>query len=354
MPWYRASRTLTLAAVLVGVAALPAALAGEPWTWMASPVGIAIGVRLDLVAALLTAFVGLLGWVVATYSVTNLRGRARRSEIGAALFAAIAALLLTVSGGSLVSIGVGWTLSGLAVAALVSRAGGHDATRSAALLRRHLLIGDGFLWAGITVAALTLPTLERARLDELDAGTSTTLVALLLLGAAVARSGLVPSHRWLPETAEAPSPVSALLHAGVVNGAGVLVLLTWPLYAAAPAALLALAVLGAASVVVGIWAGQARSDVKGRLACSTTSQMGYMSLQLGLGLPAAALMHLLGHGAYKSWLFLRAGGAVGRARTLVLPQPLTSARQHGPALLAVAVAGLLIIGGLAAERRRRG
>ena len=341
MIWFKASRALTLAAALVGLAALPAASNGTPRSWVVDPGGVAIGVHLDLVAALLITFVGIIGWVVATYSMTNFRGRAHHDRAGAALFLALVALLATVSGGSLVSIALGWTLSGLAVASLVARAGGPDAAAAARLLRRYLLIGDAFLWSGVVVAALTFPSLERSRLHELDAGWSTTLVALLLLGAAVVRTGLVPAHRWLPETAEAPSPVSALLHAGVVNGAGVLVLLTWPLYAAAPAALLVLVILGAASVVVGVLAGRVRSDVKGRLACSTTSQMGYMSLQLGLGLPAAALMHLIGHGAYKSWLFLRAGGAVGRAKALVVPETVRSAHHAASAALAVAVAGLV-------------
>jgi uncharacterized protein len=127
----------------------------------------------------------------------------------------------------------------------------------------------------------------------------------------------------------------------VVNGAGVLVLLAWPLFTAAPWALAGLVFLGAASVVVGGWASRVRADVKGRLACSTTSQMGYMCIQLGLGLPAAALMHLVGHGAYKSWLFMRAGGTVARTRAAVTPRPTTSMAPRLAALLAASLAGLV-------------
>ena len=167
--------------------------------------------------------------------------------------------------------------------------------------------------------AALLPSLNRADLlsstTTLPVG-SATVVALLLLGAGVVRSALVPMQSWLPETSAAPSPVSALLHAGVVNGAGILGALAWPIFAAAPAVLLMLIVVGAASVAIGTWTARVRTDVKGQLAASTTAQMGYMGVQLGLGLPAAAVAHLIGHGYYKAWPFLRAGGAVTRQRAL--------------------------------------
>ncbi len=143
-----------------------------------------------------------------------------------------------------------------------------------------------------------------------------TLIAALLVGAFVVRSALVPAWNWLPQTAEAPSPVSAYLHAGIVNGPGVLAALMWPIFRSAPIALAALLVFGAVSAVVGIAAARTRPDVKSQLACSTTSQMGYMCIQLGLGLPGVAVVHLIGHGFYKAWLFLRAGGEVTRRREI--------------------------------------
>ncbi len=337
----RGGRLLGLGAVMMALVALPAAVGGTPWSWTWLVAGVPLGFRLDLVSVLLLGFVGLLGWVVADYSLTNLRGRREPERAGVALTVALASLLVTVSGSSLVVMAVGWTASGLAFAALVARSGTPRARAAAGVMRRTLLVGDAFLWCGVLAGLWLLPSLERARLDEVEAGWATTVVALLLLGACVARTGLVPAHRWLPETAEAPSPVSALLHAGVVNGAGVLVVLAWPLFSAAPLALAGLLLFGALSLVMGAWASRVRSDVKGRLACSTTAQMGYMCIQLGLGLPAAALMHLVGHGAYKSWLFLRAGGSLGRNRALVEPRPGGSPRRWGAGALAVAVAGLI-------------
>ena len=339
MIWFQSTRVVALAAVVLGLAAAPAAVAGTPWSVIWRPGGLAVGILLDVVSVSLMVFVGVLAWVVVSYSRTNLRGRGRLDSVGGVFFLTLVTLLLTVTGASLVSIAIGWTASGLAVAGLIALAGTPEAPAAARVMRRTLLVGDAFLWSAVVVGLLVLPSLERSRLDEVESGGGATAVALLLLGACVARSGLVPAHRWLPETAEAPSPVSAMLHAGVVNGAGVLTLLTWPLMAAAPLALLGLLALGAASVVLGVWAGRVRTDVKGRLACSTTAQMGYMCVQLGLGLPAAALLHLIGHGAYKSWRFLRAGGAVGRTSSQVLPTTTPSAARGLHALLAMTVAG---------------
>ncbi|MEO6999718.1 MAG: proton-conducting transporter membrane subunit, partial [Terracoccus sp.] len=347
MTWFLWTRRVAVLALLTGAAAGPSAFLGHPWR-LAHPLGpVSLGLYLDIASSLLLAFVGLLVWVVTTYSLTNLRGREGLAPAGRALLAALLGLMVMVSSASLVTVALGWTVSGLAVSLVVARTGTGAAPTAARTMRRHLVTGDVALWAAVVVGLTWLPSLDRARLGEVTSAGPGVVVAALMAVACVTRSGLVPSHRWLAETAEAPSPVSALLHAGVVNGAGVLGVLAWPLFRAAPVVLLGLLVLGAASVVIGAWAGRVRSDVKGRLACSTTSQMGYMCVQLGLGLPAMALMHLLGHGAYKSWMFLRAGGAIARNRDQAGTMP---GRRHAPRLAAVAAAVVAALVGAAAAR----
>ncbi len=331
MNWFLWTRRVSVLVVLAGVTAAPAAFLGHPWQLAHALGPVSVGLYLDVISTLLLGFVGLLVWVVTTYSLTNLRGRDGLAPAGRALFAALLGLVVMVSSASLVTVALGWTVSGLAVGLVVARTGTGRAPAAARTMRRHLLFGDLALWSAVVIGLGWLPSLDRTRLDQVTSGAPVVVVAVLLVVACVTRSGLVPSHRWLAETAEAPSPVSALLHAGVVNGAGVLGVLAWPLFRAAPVVLIGLLVLGAASVVTGAWAGRVRSDVKGRLACSTTSQMGYMCVQLGLGLPAMALMHLLGHGAYKSWMFLRAGGAIARNREHGPAAPATPAARATPA-----------------------
>ncbi|QNN54383.1 putative inorganic carbon transporter subunit DabA [Nocardioides mesophilus] len=341
---------------VIGSAGVAAALTTDgSLTWTVSAGGVAWGLHVDRVSAVLLTLVGLLGWLVTTYAVTNLRGQRRLGRFGLLAGGALAALGLMVTGASLPVVALGWTASGLAIAALVGHAGTPGARRAAAHTRRQLLVGDALLWLGVLVALLALPTVDRAELaalgaDGLSAASgagAATAVALCLVAAGLVRSALVPFHRWLPETAEAPSPVSALLHAGVVNGAGILPLLAWPVLAAAPAALLLLVVAGVASVALGTLAAQVRTDVKGRLACSTTAQMGWMAVQLGLGLPAAALLHLVGHGCYKAWLFLRAGGEVTRSRRRPAPQGAAVPRVRGDGLPWATLAALVAVLGAA-------
>lgn len=247
---------------------------------------------------LLLAYVLLVGTLVARYAATNLRGQARTERFAALLLTTVLALGLMVATGHLVVSAVGATLSGWTLAALVAHRDDEAAHRAARVVRSHLLVGDLALWAAVATHL---------------AGGPDAVVALGLAAAVVVRTGLVPAHRWLPETSEAPSPVSALLHGGVVNGGLMLALVHWELVASSVAALALLGAAGAASVVLGLVHSRLRPDVKGRLASSTTAQMGLGAIALALVLPQAALLHLLGHGLWKGWLFLRAGGSVARA-----------------------------------------
>ncbi|MGJ7440635.1 putative inorganic carbon transporter subunit DabA [Aquipuribacter sp. MA13-6] len=341
--------SVVVVAVVVGV--------GGPFTWsVVTLAGVDVGLRVDVLTLVLSGLVTGVVAVVASYSVRNLAGRDGTTRFGWLLAGATLALLVMVAGASLPVVAAGWTVSGLVLSAMVGQARTPVARRAAGYVRRRLLLGDAAVWAAVVVGLLTLPTLNRAELAVADLSSWWTLVvAVLLVLACVVRSALVPVQAWLVETAEAPSPVSALLHAGMVNGAGVMVCLFWPLFVAAPFALLGLLVVGAVTVAVSALTMSVRTDVKGRLAGSTSTQMGYMAVQLGLGLPAAAVTHLVGHGCYKGWLFLRAGGAVTRSRRQPLA-PLYAPTGADPAgrgtgasgsqvRVAVAAAGTLAVAG---------
>ena len=255
---------------------------------------------------LLGAFVLVMGWLVAAYSARNLRGQRHQGRFAALLAAAIVSLWLVVVAEPFALMALGWTVSGLSVAGLVAHSGTPAARRASRRIAGRLLIGDAALWTAVALLY------GQGMTGRSDMGAAGWAVPALLASAGVVRSALLPAWRWLPLTAEAPSPVSALLHAGVVNGLGLLAVLLWPMFAAAPGVLLALIVVGAATAIAGTAAMRVRPDVKGKLASSTSAQMGYMAVQVGLGLPAFAMLHLIGHGFYKGWLFLRAGGASRR------------------------------------------
>jgi len=135
-------------------------------------------------------------------------------------------------------------------------------------------------------------------------------IAGLLTAAAMIQSALIPFHGWLLSSMTAPTPVSAFMHAGLVNAGGLLLARFAPVVAGVPEVMLAVAVLGALSALLAQAWMLVQVDVKRQLGCSTVAQMGFMVLQCGLGFFAAAIAHLILHGFYKAYLFLSSGSVV--------------------------------------------
>ena len=128
------------------------------------------------------------------------------------------------------------------------------------------------------------------------------------------QSALVPFHGWLLSSMTAPTPVSAFMHAGLVNAGGVLLARFAPVVAELPAVMLAIVVAGGLSALLAQGWMLVQTDVKRQLGCSTVAQMGFMVLQCGLGFFAAAIAHLILHGFYKAYLFLASGSVVEAKR----------------------------------------
>lgn len=136
----------------------------------------------------------------------------------------------------------------------------------------------------------------------------------LLTFAALIQSANWPFHRWFISSLNSPTPVSALMHAGLVNGGGILIVKFAPLFAMHKSLLTVLFIFGAISSFLGTFWKLMQSDIKRMLACSTLAQMGFMMMQCGLGLFAAAIAHLCWHGLFKAYLFLSSGSAVAQKR----------------------------------------
>jgi NAD(P)H-quinone oxidoreductase subunit 5 len=138
-------------------------------------------------------------------------------------------------------------------------------------------------------------------------GWTAHLAALLVVVGALTKSAQVPFHSWLPRTLEAPTAVSAFLHAGIINAGGLLLVRFGFLVQGDGAALAVLVAVGGLTAVWGGFTMLVQADVKRRLAWSTVGQMGFMMVEIGLGAPALALVHLMGHGLYKARSFLWSG-----------------------------------------------
>ena len=154
--------------------------------------GVDLGLRLDVLSSLLLCFVGCVGWIVSVFSGRNLQGQSRTGRFGWLLSAALAALAVMVTGASLPVLALGWTASGLALAALVAHAGTPRAARAAAHVRRRLLVGDAALWTGVAVAVVVLPSVNRADLGQSTFSRDAWTVAVLLVAAGAIRLGARP------------------------------------------------------------------------------------------------------------------------------------------------------------------
>lgn len=270
-----------------------------------------LGLRFDATGAALVAMVTLVGGAVLRFSQNYLDGDARQDAFLSGLHLTLATVILFVLSVSLLTFALGWVAMSLTLHKLLV----FYPDRPAAKLAAH----KKFLLARLSDAALALAffclyritgTLDMADIAAHLPGAApfdVTLVALLLVAAAVLKSAQFPVHGWLIEVMETPTPVSALLHAGVVNAGGVLLLRFSDVLMQSPIAQGLLVVLALGSIIVGSLAMMAQNSVKAALAWSTVAQMGFMLLQCALGAFGAALFHILAHAAYKANAFLSAG-----------------------------------------------
>jgi NADH:ubiquinone oxidoreductase subunit 5 (subunit L)/multisubunit Na+/H+ antiporter MnhA subunit len=281
------------------------------------PRGLAlVGDRLGALFAMLAAGIQL---TVLSYAARCLEGPVFRRFLVASQ-ALLFASELTGLAGTFATLVLGWVMASIAVYALVAHtAAGRGSTRQLAFA---FLIGDAALAGAL---AITWQVAGNAAWSDLGAVAAVLrglhlplgpvalpaddAVALLIVVAAIVRSALWPGPRWLPATLAAPTPVSALLHAGVVNAGGILLIRLSPLLVSTPGLPLALAA-GLATAAMASVASAVRSDVKGALVHSTMSQMGFMVAECAVGAYALAAFHLVAHGMYKASLFLNSGDGI--------------------------------------------
>ena len=272
---------------------------------------------MDALAVLMLLLILGLSAVIQSFAVRYLRGDSRQRwfVVTANLVTGFSALM--VSAGSLVLFAVAWVAVGgsllLLLATYPRLAQAREGVRRAAL---RFAIGDlAFVAAVILILIRAGGDVPLDRLGIATAGAPgclLLLLAALLLLPALARSSQIPFHGWLPATLAAPTPVSALLHAGVINAGAIFVIRFVPVLSEVTFAMTAIFLAGAATVIYATLLRLVKADVKGKLVFSTMAQMGFMMMACGLGAFAAALFHLIAHGLYKSALFLGAGSGVRR------------------------------------------
>ena len=286
-----------------------------------------LSLRSDALGALMLLLVCFIGWVIVQYSQTYLSGERGQPRYVRSLMLTLAAVSVLVLSNHLFLLALAWVVTSLALHGLLT----FFDRRPQALIAAHKKfiasrVADLCLLAGIVLIGRQLGTLE---IDQAMAAAKAlpTLpgplqaAALLLAASALLKCAQLPVHGWLIQVMEAPTPVSALLHAGVVNLGGFLLIRLGGLVGDVPAAQALLVVVGSVTAVVAALVMMTRISVKVSLAWSTCAQMGFMMMQCGLGLYDLALLHLVAHSLYKAYAFLGAGGAVEQNRLYQMTPP---------------------------------
>jgi len=329
----RLSRTLTavIGAGSVGLSFLAAAAASALfvsyppagssftlllWQWVnMSGFSPAISFTLDSLSVVMILVVTGVGFLIHLYSTRFMLDEEGYSRFFAYMNLFVGSMLILVMAENLLLLYLGWEGVGLCSYLLIGfwytdPENGRSARKAFIVTR----IGDVSLSVALFIIATTLGTLDVREIAQKATAmwpvgsTLAVATAALLLGGAVGKSAQLPLQTWLPDAMAGPSPVSALIHAATMVTAGVyLIARTHVLFQLAPAVLLAVAIIGAAGILIAGLSATTQRNIKRILAYSTMSQLGYMFLALGVGAWSGAIFHLVTHAFFKSLLFLGAG-----------------------------------------------
>jgi NADH-quinone oxidoreductase subunit L len=286
------------------------------WTWLtAGDLRFGAEILIDPLAVFMMLVVSGVGFLILTYAIGYMHGdeEERRYHAYKALF--VFSMLLLVMAGNLLLLLGGWGMVGLSSYLLINywhqRRAPVEAGKKAFIMNA---FGDATFVLALFIlvqhiGALDFATVFAEAPEALGENTTlSVLVALGLLGGAVAKSAQVPLQTWLPDAMEGPTPVSALIHAATMVTAGVyLIARTSPLFELAVDIQELAGILGAVTLLLAGLIALVQTDIKRVIAYSTMSQIGYMFVAVGLGAYGAGMFHLMTHAFFKALLFMAAG-----------------------------------------------
>lgn len=285
----------------------------HPLPWFES-----LTLRVDPLSSVMAVAVSVISFLVHAYSVRYMQDDSGYRRFFVLLDLITFSILLTVLSGNLILLVLGWHLIGVFLFFLLFHNLSSDqAGRYAVWTFLVHRIGDLFLIVAVGLLAYTYKTFHlQTILEEVSKGNSPLVetVGILLVLSAFAKSAQVPFHIWLPYTMAGPTPVSALMHAGIVNAGGFLINRFAPLYSQAEYGLHLAFWVGLLTAILGSALMLMQTDIKKALGYSTVGQMGYMIMECGVGAFALAIYHLIAHGIFKATLFMGSGNVIHHAR----------------------------------------
>ena len=322
---------------------------------------IDLNLFVDQLTVLLLLLVTGVSSIVHVYSSRYMVGDPRYNRFFAVIALFTFSMILLVMSGNLLILLVSWEVMGLCSYLLISHAAQRKSACAAAtkafLVNAVADVGFSF---GIILTFYTFGTLDiQTILSQAESIQDRTinilgwigldlpiypvaLIPFFLFIGAMGKSAQMPFHVWLPFAMEAPTPVSALIHAATMVNAGPFLLVRLsPLIILSPFAMTFIAIIGAATAVFAGIVSLTQSDIKKILAYSTISQIGFMIMTCGLGAFVVAIFHLLAHGCYKAFFFLSTGNAL---RSVDPGHTHSSSQHHAPeAGLGVLHSGALLL-----------
>jgi NADH-quinone oxidoreductase subunit L len=283
------------------------------WRWLtAGDLVFGLRILVDPLSVFMMLVVSGVGFLIVAYSIGYMDGEDEERRYFAYMALFVFSMLLLVQTGNLLLLLAGWGLVGLCSYLLIGF-WHHRPTAIAAAKKAFIMNAFGDATFALALFLLVQKT------GSLDFGVAfgaapglgswaANLIALGLLGGAVAKSAQLPLQTWLPDAMEGPTPVSALIHAATMVTAGVyLVVRTHAIFEAAPRIRDLAAGLGAGTLLLAALIALVQTNIKRVIAYSTMSQIGYMFLAAGIGGYANAMFHLMTHAFFKALLFMAAG-----------------------------------------------
>ncbi len=304
---------------------------------------------LDALSITMLLLVSFLLAIVTRYSIHYLAGDPSQGRFAKWLGVTGGSVLTLILSGDLLVFTLAWMATSLSLHQLLTFYADRPAARLAAK-KKFLFSRLGDLCI-VGVLILVWQSFGTWRFDEIfnqaeamwatgAATASINWISILLVTGAMLKSAQFPFHTWLPDTMETPTPVSALMHAGIINAGGFLIVRFSPLVALSPAALNALAAVGAFTALIASLVMLTQTSVKRSLAYSTIAQMGFMMLQCGLGAFALAVLHIVAHSLYKAYAFLSSGSIVEIRKAAWVPTERPAA--HPVALIGTLLAAIVL------------
>lgn len=277
-----------------------------------------VGFRADRLSLAVALLVITVSGIVHLFSIRAMQEERHFQRYFTLLSLITLEVLLVVLANNLLMLSAFWILKGLTLTFLLAHYTERPAAWRAAFKKLRIdLIGDTAFLGALVLVWQVFETFDfktiSARASEgassLPAG-QITLLTLLLLVAIMAKSAQFPLHEWLPGSVEAPTPVSALMHAGLINAGGYLFIRLGAIFIVAPLTMGLALLIGGVTAFYGTLVMLTRNDVKGKLVYSTMGQMGFMIIECALGAYALAILHLIAHGLFKANLFLGSGSVI--------------------------------------------